>query len=339
MCAAAAALDAADPRAVYWAGRLTLCGSPADIEAYDRVFHRFLDGTDQRKRHLPLPIAPAPRISAPFGLTSRGGGDDVAPDTTVVSQASELEVLRYRDFSLLSPVEREESRRLIALLAPAAPLRPGRRLRPARRGRVDPRRTLRRLLRHGGEPGRLATRKAPRRPRRLVLLVDVSGSMAAYSDALLRFAHAAVRVRPSHTEVYSIGTRLTRLTRAMRTRDPQAALTASGDIIEDWRGGTRLGEQLWAFTAGPGHRGAARGAVVIVFSDGWERGDPQRLADALARLKRLAHKVVWVTPHAGRPGFAPEVAGLRASQPFLDALVAGHSVAALAELVEVVADA
>jgi len=340
MCTAAAALDAADPRAVYWAGRLTLCGSPADIEAYDRAFRQFLDGMDVARRPFPLPLPTPQRIAAPFGLaTERGGETESVPDTMVTSQASDLEVLRYREFSTLSPVERDESRRLLALLAPAAPLRPGRRMRPAPRGRVDPHRTLRRLLRHGGEPVRLAGRAAPPRPRRLVLLVDISGSMSTYADALLRFAHAAVRVRPRHTEVYSMGTRLTRLTRTMRTRDPEAALTGSGDIIMDWRGGTRLGEQLWAFTAGPGHRGFARGAVVVIFSDGWERGDPQRIADALARLKRLAHKVIWVTPHAGRAGFAPDVAGLRAGLPYLDALVAGHSVAALSELVKVMADA
>lgn len=337
MCTAAAALDAADPRAVYWAGRLTVCGSPTDIEVYDRVFHEYLH-YDERPRTSPPVLAMLPQqIAAPFGLTARGDTDGAGPDTTVASQASSDEVLRYRDFATLSTVEREESRRLIDLLAPAGPTRPGRRLRPATRGRPDPARTLRRMLRNGGEPVRLARRSAPPRPRRLVILVDISGSMAAYADALLRFSHAAVRIRPRSTEVYSIGTRLTRLTRSLRTADPEAALTASGALIEDWRGGTRLGDLLWTFTAGPGHRGAARGAVVVIFSDGWERGDPARLGEAVSRLKRLAHKLIWVTPHAGRPGFAPDVAGLRAGLPYLDALVAGHSVAALAELMEVVA--
>jgi uncharacterized protein with von Willebrand factor type A (vWA) domain len=193
---------------------------------------------------------------------------------------------------------------------------------------------LRSTLRALGEPARLARRHRRARPRRLVLLVDVSGSMAPYADALLRFAHAAVRCRPQSTEVFTLGTRLTRVTKALRSTDPETALAAASAAIPDWSGGTRLGDGLAAFVTRYAHPGLARRATVVVFSDGWERGDTAPLAEAVARLRRLVHRLVWVSPHRGRPGFAPTAGGLAAVLPHLDALLAGHSLAALAELAE-----
>jgi uncharacterized protein with von Willebrand factor type A (vWA) domain len=210
-------------------------------------------------------------------------------------------------------------------------MRAGRRYAPAARGPVDRRRTVRALLRG---PDVLLRRARRPRPRRLVLLVDVSGSMSPYADALLRFAHALVRHRPRWTAVYALGTRLTPLTAAMRTRDAEAALRLAGQAIPDWRGGTRLADTVSAFVRGDGHRGVARRAVVVVFSDGWETGDPDRLARAVEHLHRLAAKVIWVSPHAEKPGFAPTAAGLRAVLPHVDALVAGHTIATLTALVQ-----
>jgi uncharacterized protein with von Willebrand factor type A (vWA) domain len=166
----------------------------------------------------------------------------------------------------------------------------------------------------------------------VVLLVDVSGSMAPYADALLRFAHAAVRARPSATEVFTIGTRLTRVTREMRQRDADRALAASGSAIPDWSGGTRLGEVLKAFLDRWGQRGTARGAVVVLCSDGWERGGTELLAEQMRRLHRLAHAVVWVNPHKGRAGYEPLTAGMQAALPSVDHFVSGHSLAAFEEL-------
>ncbi|HYO37422.1 MAG TPA: VWA domain-containing protein, partial [Geodermatophilus sp.] len=200
-------------------------------------------------------------------------------------------------------------------------------------------RTVRRALRDGGEVTRLLRRRARPRPRRVVLLVDVSGSMSPYADALLRFAHAAVRARPASTEVFTIGTRLTRVTREMRLRDPDRALTASGDAIPDWSGGTRLGEVLKAFLDRWGQRGTARGAVVVVCSDGWERGSPELLREQMARLRRLAHAVVWVNPHKGRSGYEPLTGGMQAALPSVDAFVSGHSLAAFEELSGVISRA
>jgi uncharacterized protein with von Willebrand factor type A (vWA) domain len=218
-------------------------------------------------------------------------------------------------------------------------MRRTRRRGPAVRGEVDPRGTVRHMLRRGGEPGRLRRRERRHKPRRLVLLLDVSGSMAPYADALLRFGHAAVRRRPALTEVFTVGTRLTRVTRPLRHRDPDAALRAASAAIPDWHGGTRLADSLRAFLDRWGQRGTARGAVVVVCSDGWERGDPAALAGQLARLARLAHRLVWVNPHRGKAGYAPLAAGMAAVLPYLDDFVAGHSLGALEELVEVIARA
>ena len=198
---------------------------------------------------------------------------------------------------------------------------------------------MRRALRDGGEVTRLMHRRARPRPRRVVLLVDVSGSMSPYADALLRYAHAAVRARPAATEVFTIGTRLTRVTRELRLRDPDRALAASGEAIPEWSGGTRLGEVLKAFLDRWGQRGTARGAIVVVCSDGWERGGTELLAGQMARLRRLAYAVVWVNPHKGRAGYEPLTGGMQAALPSLDAFVAGHSLAAFDELTGVIARA
>jgi uncharacterized protein len=284
-----------------------------------------------------MPVRP-PRLAALFatGPPTDDGAAQPPPGSSLAVAASPHEVLRQRDLTVLSEAERDEVRRLLALLAPAAAVRRSRRFRRARGGRVDQPRTVRRMLRHGGETGLLARRIRRDKARRLVLLVDVSGSMAPYADALLRFGQAAVRRRPTLTEVFTIGTRLTRVTRALRYRDPDVALRAAGQVIPDWHGGTRLAESTKAFLDRWGQRGTARGAVVVIFSDGWERGDPADLATVLGRLSRLAYRLIWVNPHRGRPGYAPLAGGMAAALPYLDHFVAGHSFAALAELVEVI---
>jgi uncharacterized protein with von Willebrand factor type A (vWA) domain len=327
------AVDALGVTEVYWAGRLTLCAEPDDLPRYDAAFLAYFGGRmPVRQPSLPM----ADRRSAAL----LAAGSDEGADTTVVGlTASTAEVLRHRDIAALSAAEREEVRRMVALLAPGTAPRPSRRYRPARAGVLDRPRTVRRILRHGGEPGRLAWRTRRDKPRRLVLLLDVSGSMAPYADALLRFGHAAVRRSPTLTEVFTIGTRMTRVTRALRHRDPDTALRAAGSAIPDWHGGTRLAESVQAFLDRWGQRGTARGAIVVLCSDGWERGDPAALAAQVARLSRLAYRLVWVNPHRGKPGYAPLAAGMAAVLPYLDDFVAGHSLAALAELVRVIADA
>jgi uncharacterized protein len=193
-----------------------------------------------------------------------------------------------------------------------------------------------------GEPTEIAWRRRAKRPRRVVLLVDVSGSMSPYADALLRLAHRFSATAGSTTrpvEVFTVGTRLTRVTRAMRLRDADRAIVAAGETVPDWSGGTRLGETLRIFLDRWGQRGLARGAVVVIFSDGWERGDTALLGEQMRRLHALAHRVVWVNPHVGKDGYQPVQAGIVAALAHVDDFVAGHSMATFAELVEVVGDA
>ncbi|MCX4515494.1 VWA domain-containing protein [Streptomyces sp. NBC_01619] len=329
---------------VYWAGRLTLCAGQEDLDVYDRVFAAYFDRRlparpGQRLR--PVPAPPAPRLVVRESDRARAGpGRDEGPKGTAAALASSTEVLRHRDVAELTGAEREQVRRLLAAFALRGEPRRSARLRPARRGAVDPRRTVREWLRRGGEPARLRRRARTEQPRRVVLLVDVSGSMAPYADALLRFAHAAAHRGPpgarASTEVFTVGTRLTRVTGALGRRDPDAALAAVAAAVPDWRGGTRLGEMLRAFLDRWGQRGMARGAVVVVLSDGWERGDPALLAAQMRRLHRLAHRVVWANPRKARPGYAPLAAGMAAALPSVDAFVEGHSLAALERLATVV---
>ncbi|MEV4538077.1 VWA domain-containing protein [Asanoa sp. NPDC049518] len=330
------ALGAVTADSIYWAGRQTLCAEPDDLAIYDAAFVAYFGGHRPAGATIMNPTPALPSVAAPYTSGPPGAAADGEPQILGLS-ASTVEILRQRDFALLTPLERDEVRRLLALLGPRTALRRSRRRRPAGSGDVDPTRTVRAALRHGGEPTRLARRRRGHRPRRLVLLLDVSGSMSPYADALLRFAHAAVRRRPAGTEVFTLGTRLTRITRALRHRDPDAALHAASVAIPDWHGGTRLADALKAFLDRWGQRGTARGAVVVVFSDGWERGDPAALAAQTHRLARLAYRLVWVNPHRGKAGFAPLAGGMAAALPHLDEFVAGHTLDALDELVRVIA--
>ena len=323
-------VDVADPRQVYWTGLATLCRGPDDIPRYDLVFESWFGGTVPRR-------APhrkqQPRRSRTAALDTTGATDTGGDGPRLRVAAADTEILRHRDIAELTAAERAHLAELIAELRPHAATRPALRLRPSRRGRVDPRRTVRYMLAAGGEPVRPRHHRKATRPRRTVLLLDVSGSMSPYADALLRFAHVVARANPTN-EVFSLGTRMTRLTRALRIRDPELALATAGRAVPDWAGGTRLGETMGAFLDRWGRHGLARGAVVVTFSDGWERGDPTLLAEQMAALQRLAHVVLWVNPHAGADGYLPVQSGIAAALPFIDRLLAGHSLATLQQLLD-----
>ncbi len=331
-------LDVTSRTATYWAGRLTLCSDPDDLARYDMAFPAWF-GPDRSPRGTPVRDQRRPPPSRLASLTSGEDGDESdgpdGPDEPRLRvSASAREVLRHRDLGELSPAEREHLRALLALLRVGLPTRASRRRHPTRRGPADPERTLRAALRNHGELRELRHTGPSRRPRRVALLIDVSGSMAPYADTLVRFAHVLVRRGAGAVEVFTIGTRLTRITRELRHRDPELALAAAGRAIPDWSGGTRLGDVLGAFVERWGRRGVARRAVVVVFSDGWERGEPDELAVQMSRLRRLAHRVIWVNPHAGKEGYAPVQGGIVAVLPYLDQLLAGHSLATLERLVE-----
>jgi uncharacterized protein len=335
---AVSAVGLADGQGVYWAGRATLCAEPDHFPVYDRVFQAWFSGVQPR---LTRALSNVPARQLPPARDPDGSRPaDLRRDADVVrARASDVDVLRHRDVADLSPAERLLLAELFARIRPVSPRRPARRRGPARRGELDVRRTLRELLRRAGEPGRLHYRRPSTRPRRVVAIVDVSGSMSPYADALLRLAHVWVRGAPRSTEVFTVGTRLTRVTRALRQRDPDIALRGAAEQVPDWSGGTRLGDGLRAFLDRWGQRGVARGAVVMIFSDGWERGDPALLAEQMARLARLAHRVVWVNPHRGKAGYRPVQGGIAAALPYVDDFLAGHSMATFGDLVEVVAGA
>ncbi|MEO3871580.1 VWA domain-containing protein [Nonomuraea sp. B12E4] len=321
-------LDVTDPAEVYWAGRLTLCARPDDLARYDRCFAAYFGG---RKAGL----ARTSSTSVTRHLAERGDGERADDDgTAAAATASRIEVLRQRDVARLSEAERAEVHRMLTLLRNGRARRRSRRFESAHRGLLDQRRTIRDALRKG-EVARLRRRRHTTRPRRVVLFVDVSGSMAPYAETLLRFAHALVRSEPRATSVYSVGTRLTPITAELRHRDPDAALNEVSKAIPDWSGGTRLGEELREYLA----RFSARGALAVIASDGWERGDPELLGTQMARLARQAHRVIWVNPHKGYEDYQPLTGGMRAALPYLDDLVAGHSLAAYEQLSERLAHA
>ena len=339
--AAAALLDVGDQRATWVAGRSTLCAGPDDLARYDAVFEAFFNARDGLPRTRPvMPMAAAP---SQLPDTDALGEGDIGEDAdTVLASASETEVLRHRDVASLSAAEKRRLAAMFATIHPRPPMRRTARHQSWHRGRVDAHRTLRTSLRRMGEPAQISWRRRGIKPRRVVLLVDVSGSMSAYADALLRLAHrltVALRAQGGVVETFTVGTRLTHLTRAMRLRDPERALVAAGETVPDWSGGTRLGETLRIFADRWGQRGMARGSVVVVFSDGWERGDPAQLAEQMQRLHRVAHRVVWVNPHRGKAGYEAVQQGVLAVLPHVDEFVAGHSLAAYAEVAEVVSRA
>jgi hypothetical protein len=337
-------LDLTDPANLYWAGRVTLCSQPDDLPAYDEAFAAWFTPNWKPPRR-PAPGDPgqaAPSASTATWLPGLANNRDNANGEQVpvpVLAPSDVEVLRHRDISQLSAAERAHLRELLSLLRIQPPRRRAARLRPAHRGPLDPRRTLRAMLANGGEPVRLARHRRTTRPRRLVLLIDVSGSMKPYADSLLRFAHVITRRAPNTTEVFTLGTRMTRVSRQLRMRDPEYALAAASSAVPDFAGGTRLGEGMRAFLNRWGQRGVARRAVVVLFSDGWERGDPALLGEQMARLHRLAHTVVWANPHAGQTDYRPVQSGIMAALPYVDKLVAGHSLAALEAVLREIRDA
>ena len=335
--AAVKALSLLDPSCrddVYWAGRLTLCGTEQEQRRYDLVFEAYFGdrpGSVVRRQRVLVP-----QLSL-VSSDDAGPGEGDEETGRASAAASSVEQLRHRDVSTLSPTERDELHRLLALLRLPGQQRRTRRQGPSASGPVDSRRTLRAFLQAGGEPAVLHRRRPRTRERRVVLLVDVSGSMERYSAALLRFAHAAARRGGPPVEVFALGTRLTRLTRELAVRDPDAAMGAVAEAMPDAGGGTRLGVLLKEFLDRWGQRGTARGAVVVVMSDGWERGDVELLGSQVQRLQRLAHRVVWANPRKAAPGFAPLAGGLAASLPYVDDFVEGHSLAALEHLAAVVA--
>jgi uncharacterized protein with von Willebrand factor type A (vWA) domain len=332
------ALGIDDRDAVYWAGRATLVRRPEDVVPYDRAFRVFweraMPAGDDEPDVPPESITLAVDSDEPGTDDGVPSGDDT-PDLAL--RFSSAEVLRHKDFSAYTDDELVLAQHLMSRLRLAGPPRRSLRTQPTTRrsARPDLRRTVRSSLRSSGEPIERRWREPGQRQRRLVLLLDVSGSMEPYARALLRFVHAAVAGRQK-VEAFALGTRLTRLTRELTSRDPDRALQRASTRVVDWSGGTRLGECLRTFNDEWGIRGVARGAIVVVLSDGWDRGDPALLGEQMARLHRVTHSLVWVNPLKVTPGYAPLARGMAAALPHLDHFVEGHSIDALDRLARVI---
>lgn len=321
---------------VFWAGRATLCAEPEDLDTYQRTFESWF-----APAHAPggAPRGSATTVKAAALDEDGGNGRPEPGGEALQAVASRRELLRHRDVATLDDADRELLHRMFAELPVTLPRRPSRPRRTARHGTIDRVRTLRAQLRRGGEPGPLKYGRAPRKPRRVVWLVDVSGSMAPYADSLLRLAHHVLQAAPRQVEVFTLGTRLTRVTAALRLPDPDDALAQAGRTVPDWSGGTRLGEVLRAFNDRWGQRAVARSAVVIVASDGWERGSPALLGRQVERLHHVARRVIWANPHRGKSGYAPVQQGIKAILPHVDAFIGGHSMKSFEELLGVMGHA
>ena len=327
---------------VYWAARSTLVRRPEDLPLFDRAFAVFWEsrlGADATEvLEEPQRLTIAMDDDADDDDTDDDEGSAEADDDPMIQlRFSAAEVLRTKDFGAYSDDELRLAQQLMSELRFAGPPRHSLRLTPARRHHRHPdlRRTVRASLRAGGEPMQRHWREPGERLRRMVLLLDVSGSMEPYARALLRFVQAAVAGR-QRVEAFAMGTRLTRVTKELSSRDPDQALRLASSRVSDWSGGTRLGECLRRFNDEWGIRGMARGAIVIVLSDGWDRGDPQLLADQMRRLQRITHNLIWVNPLKVTPGYAPLARGMAAALPYVDHFVEGHSVAAMEELARVI---
>jgi uncharacterized protein with von Willebrand factor type A (vWA) domain len=338
--AALCATGIEDRDTTYWVGRSTLVRRMEDIAAYDRAFAVFFEGRRSNATDAPAeePLSITIAVDTGDDGDDPDDGDADAVDDVIELRFSATEVLRHKDFADYTPDELAQAQELMGHLrlvgAPRASLRRG--PTPRRTATPDIRRTVRSAIRAGGEPIERHHLAPTPRLRRLVLVLDVSGSMEPYARALLRFVHAAVAGRQK-VEAFTLGTRLTRITRELTSRDPDIAVRAASGRVADWSGGTRLGAGLRQFNDQWGVRGLARNSIVVILSDGWDRGEPDELAAEMERLQRVTHQLIWVNPLKVTPGYAPLARGMAAALPYVDRFVEGHSVAAMEELTRVIA--
>jgi len=329
-CRAVALLGVADIRDMYWSGRACLVGTQSDLDMYDQVFAEYFLPRSHGGIEMKVVGIPPSRQMVSIDLRGSGVGRNRRTDEAESgTAASEVEILRDRDFADCSDEEIEALRRLMAKLLIDMPVRETRRTERARVGdHPDLRSALREAIRSDGMVFPRHWRRRSKKRRPLVLLLDISGSMADYSRALLQFAHSASR-STGRVEVFCFGTRLTRVTAAIDQRSADEALSNAAESVIDWEGGTMIGESIREYNRSWARRSGYRGAVVLICSDGLERGDPAILTEAMARLGRLSHRVVWVNPLKTGPAFEPATRGMVAALPHVDVLVSGHNLASL----------
>jgi uncharacterized protein with von Willebrand factor type A (vWA) domain len=348
---------------VYYAARASVVTRPEQIPVFDREFARFwrellgakpapLDPfvPERAPDDMPLPEASKKRTEqrrAPDaaedekdifhiseGEENAAGEEDFEASPDDVMLFSARETLRRKDFSQCTAEEIAEARRIIEGMTWRLGTRKTRRRVRAKHGAfINPRATLRASLRHGGIPLELHHQRQKIRTRPLVVICDISGSMDRYARLLLRFVHALGQGL-ENTEVFVFGTRLTRITRELRKRDVDAALTQVVGSVEDWSGGTRIGEAIKTFNFKWSRRVLRSGATVVVISDGWDRGDPALLGREMARLQRSCRRLIWLNPLLGAPGYQPLTQGMRAALPFIDEFLPIHNLQSLEALAE-----
>jgi len=335
--AAVAELDPSDLADLYWAGRTTLVTKRDEIAAYDRVFRRFFLGAEDVVPEVLRRSAEAPAGTSQAVLvvpaTDPASDEQQGEEALLGLMASDADALRHKAFAACTPPELAAVRRIMARIRLTPPRRRTRRTAPARAGSaLDLRRMVRESMRMHGEPAELYWRARKARLRPLILILDVSGSMADYSRNLLQFAYSAKRAA-ARVEVFCFGTRLTRVTRELDHRRPDDALAHAARTVFDWEGGTRIGGSLDSFVRQWGRRGLCRGGIVVICSDGLDRGDPAVLAAAMERLSRLSHRIVWMNPHKGTDrAFRPSTLGMMVAAPHVDLLLSGHDLSSLEEL-------
>ena len=332
-CAAMATLEPTDLVDLYWGGRATLVTRYDQIATYDEVFRRYFLGSgdrsgESRPFELKAREAIESMLEAPEGEPSRRDGDE--KEARLGLLASDVAILKGKSFAACTPEELAALRRIMRTLRLTPPRRRARRSTRSPVGRTpDLRRTVRETMRRHGEPSELFWRRRRLRLRPLILILDVSGSMTDYSRSLLQFAHSTTRAS-TRVEVFCFGTRLTRITRQLEHRRPDEALARAADAVFDWDGGTRIGDSLTTFVNDWGRRGVCRGGIVVICSDGLDRGDPSVLEHAMERVSRLCHRVVWLNPHKGdQVDFAPSTLGMMVAAPHVDLLLSGHDLNSL----------
>jgi uncharacterized protein with von Willebrand factor type A (vWA) domain len=345
-CRAAAALEPLTRETLYWAGRATLVSRPEDFAHYDRAFNAFF--RDQQMDELLRKLfefgakTKVTEILGPDDAAQLHGGRDQRDSTEDREEmeqlrlvASDTEVLRHKPFDRMTDEERARVLQLVRRLVVQLPRRSARRTRATRAGRLDLRRTVRKSFKTHGEPFDRAWKRRGSHLRPLVLILDISGSMASYASVLVQFGYAAAAAG-RRVEVFCFGTRLTRLTPALRTVDPDEALARAAAELQDLSGGTRIGSSMKELLNRYGQTAALRGAVVVLCSDGLERGNPALLAQQMGRLGRLTHRIIWVNPLAGDPRYQPLARGMAAAMPHIDVFLPGHNVASLEALASTV---
>ena len=334
-CSAMTALDPTDLLDLYWAGRATLVARRDQLSLYDEVFRRFFLGQDSPAAELlTIRAQVTTETSAVLEVPATEPGEQSREEEAVLGwMASDVDVLKHKSFTACTPEELAALRRIMARIRLTPPRRRTRRTLAGPVGRTpDLRRTIRAGMRAYGEPAQLYWRQRKVRLRPLILILDISGSMADYSRALLQFAHTASHAA-ARVEVFCFGTRLTRITGALAHRSPDQALAEAAEQVCDWEGGTRIGASLDSFVREYGRRGLARGGIVVICSDGLDRGDPAVLATAMERLSRLCHRLVWMNPHKGNnPDFRPSTLGMMVAAEHIDLILSGHDLSSLEEL-------